>query len=164
MWSEVGESQLDSEVVFGTALTFSCVDSVDGFGPADLMVEGVELCQVVAVSVFPGGAGHHQRLETLELGFQFGELLGVANDVGFEADDPSFEFFAFGPVGASADRAAPRLRLPALFASARGDVLALDALFAARKQVREDKDWQRTRRIGKRIGRPRAPRAYAAAK
>jgi hypothetical protein len=68
----------------------------------------------------------------------------------------------FEPAHAAvADRAVPSRRLPELFASARMDVRALDALLAARSQTLDALDWKRTRRVGKRIGRPRAPRQRA---
>jgi len=60
----------------------------------------------------------------------------------------------------AADRAVPTRRLPELFASARMDVMALDALLGARPQTLDALDWKRTRRVGKRIGRPRAPRQH----
>lgn len=53
-----------------------------------------------------------------------------------------------------ADRAAPTRRLPALFASARLDALALDALAGSREFGREIPTWKDMRRIHKRIGRP----------
>lgn len=62
---------------------------------------------------------------------------------------------------AAADRAVPTRRLPELFASARMDVQALDALLAARPRTLDVLTWKRTRRVGKRIGRPRAPRQRA---
>jgi hypothetical protein len=57
-----------------------------------------------------------------------------------------------------ADRAAPTRRLPELFASAHADVLVLDALVAANPTMFIALAWKRTRRVGKRIGRPRARR------
>ena len=62
---------------------------------------------------------------------------------------------------AAADRAVPTRRLPELFASARMDMLALDALLGARPQTLDALNWKGTRRVGKRIGRPRAPRQRA---
>ena len=84
---------------------FACVDPVGGFGRPDLMVEGVELVEVLTVFVFPAATGRREWLEALEFGVQFGEFLGMTVDVGFEAGDAAFEFFAFGPVGVSADGA-----------------------------------------------------------
>ena len=57
-----------------------------------------------------------------------------------------------------ADRAVPTRRLPELFASARMDVLALDALIAADPTSNVALAWKSIRRVGKRIGRPRASR------
>lgn len=59
---------------------------------------------------------------------------------------------------ARADRAMPTRRLPELFASARMDVLVLDALQAADPNWPSALTWKSTRRVGKRIGRPPAKR------
>jgi hypothetical protein len=64
---------------------------------------------------------------------------------------------------AAADRALPTRRLPELFASARMDVLALDALLAACSQIKEPMVWKRAKRVGKRIGRPPVSRSRAKA-
>ena len=62
----------------------------------------------------------------------------------------------------TADRAMPTRRLPELFASARMDVLAIDALITARGKEDDICYWKHISRVGKRIGRPRAPRRRAA--
>ena len=63
----------------------------------------------------------------------------------------------------TADRAMPTRRLPQLFASARMDVLALDALIVAGGREVDLQQWKHSSRVGKRIGRPRAPRHRAVA-
>ena len=54
-----------------------------------------------------------------------------------------------------ADRAVPTRRLPELFADARMDVLALDALVASGAGRIGPSHWKRIRRVGKKRGRPR---------
>lgn len=54
-----------------------------------------------------------------------------------------------------ADRAVPTRRLPELFADARMDVLALDALIASAPGRIKPSHWKRIRRVGKKLGRPR---------
>lgn len=49
-------------------------------------------------------------------------------------------------------------RLPALFASARDDLRAINTLMKARGPSNDLNVWRRVTRVGKRIGRPRKPR------
>ncbi|MDB4913573.1 MAG: hypothetical protein JWM95_1217 [Gemmatimonadetes bacterium] len=60
--------------------------------------------------------------------------------------------------GSVADRAVPTRQLRELFSSAHLDVGILDAFRGIGAKSADVREWNRTKKIGKRIGRPRAPR------